>query len=117
MGLTDDDDSQRARQPASGFRVIRPAVTASVEIDEGRPVRICFSGMQGDVVAASGPWRSSGEWWQEDGWDQDEWDLAIDFGSRGSLREKGVTPWPQYGVYRIYYDAPRRSWFVRGFYD
>jgi protein ImuB len=114
--LTDDGKSQEARQPASGFRVIRPAVTASVEIDEERPVRICFSGMQGDVVAASGPWRSSGEWWQEDGWDQDEWDLAIDFGSRGGLREKSV-PWPQYGVYRIYYDAPRRSWFVRGFYD
>jgi protein ImuB len=115
--LTDDGKSQEARRPASGFRVIRPAVTASVEIDEERPVRICFSGMQGDVVAASGPWRSSGEWWQEDGWDQDEWDLAIDFGSRGGLREKGAIPWPQYGVYRIYYDAPRRNWFVRGFYD
>jgi protein ImuB len=115
--LADDGKSQAARQPASGFRVIRPAVTASVKVDEERPVRICFSGMQGDVVAASGPWRSSGEWWQEDGWDQDEWDLAIDFGSRGGLHNKSASPWPQYGVYRIYYDAPRRSWFVRGFYD
>jgi protein ImuB len=115
--LADDGKSQAARQPASGFRVIRPAVTASVKVDEERPVRICFSGMQGDVVAASGPWRSSGEWWQEDGWDQDEWDLAIDFGSRGGLRDKGASPGPQYGVFRIYYDAPRRSWFVRGFYD
>jgi hypothetical protein len=97
--------------------VIRPAVTASVEINEERPVRICFSGMQGDVVAASGPWRSSGEWWQEDGWDQDEWDLAIRFGVSGGLGEKGVSPWPQYGVFRIYYDAPRRNWFVQGFYD
>jgi protein ImuB len=115
--LTDDGKPQEARQPAPGFRVIRPAVTASVEIDEERPVRICFSGMQGDVVAASGPWRSSGEWWQEDGWDQDEWDLAIDFGSRGGLHDKSAIPWPQYGVYQIYYDAPRRNWFVRGFYD
>ena len=115
--LTGDGEPQEARQRASGFRVIRPAVTASVEIDEERPVRICFSGMQGDVVAASGPWRSSGEWWQDDGWDQDEWDLAIDFGSRGGLHDKSASPWPQYGVYRIYYDAPRRSWFVRGFYD
>jgi protein ImuB len=115
--LADDGESQEARQPASGFRVIRPAMTASVEIDEERPVRICFSGMQGDVVAASGPWRSSGEWWQEDGWDQDEWDLAIDFGSRGGLHDKSASPWPQYGVFRIYYDAPRQGWFVRGFYD
>ncbi len=117
VALTDDGDSEKARQPTSGFRVIRPAVTARVEVGKEQPICVSFAGMQGDVVAASGPWRSSGEWWQEDGWDQDEWDLAIDFGSRGGLREKGVSPWPQYGVYRIYYDAPRRSWFVRGFYD
>jgi protein ImuB len=117
VALADDGDSRESRKATAGFRVIRPAVTASVEINEERPVRICFSGMQGDVVAASGPWRSSGEWWQEDGWDQDEWDLAIRFGVSGGLGEKGVSPWPQYGVYRIYYDAPRRNWFVRGFYD
>jgi protein ImuB len=111
------EESQKARKVASGFRVIRPAVAASVEVGEERPVRVCFGGMQGDVVAASGPWRSSGEWWQEDGWDQDEWDLAIDFGVAGGLREKNASPWPQYGVYRIYCDAPRRSWFLRGFYD
>jgi protein ImuB len=115
--LADDGDPWESRKLAAGFRVLRPAVTASVEIEEERPVRICFSGMQGEVVAASGPWRSSGEWWQEDGWDQEEWDLAICFGVSGGLGEKGVSPWPQYGVYRIYYNAPRRNWFVRGFYD
>jgi protein ImuB len=117
VALAGANDSQELREAAAGFRMIRPAVPASVEINEQRPVRICFSGMQGDVVTASGPWRSSGEWWQEDGWDQDEWDLAIRFGASGGLVEKGVSPWPQYGVFRIYYDAPRRNWFVRGFYD
>jgi protein ImuB len=111
------EEPQKARRAASGFRMIRPAVAASVEVGEERPVRVSFGGMQGGVVAASGPWRSSGEWWQEDGWDQDEWDLAIDFALSGGLREKGASQWPQYGVYRIYYDVPRRSWFVRGFYD
>jgi protein ImuB len=111
------EESREVRKAAAGFRAIRPAMAASVEVGEERPVRVSFGGMQGDVVAASGPWRSSGEWWQEDGWDQDEWDLAIDFALSGGLREKGASPWPQYGVYRIYYDAPRRSWFVRGFYD
>jgi protein ImuB len=118
VALADQGDFRESRKSAAGFRVIRPAVTANVEIDEEeRPVRICFSGMQGDVVAASGPWRSSGEWWQEDGWDHEEWDLAIDFDACGSLREKNASPWPQYGVFRIYYDVPRRNWFVRGFYD
>jgi protein ImuB len=108
---------QKARQVASGFRMIRPAIAANVEVNEERPVRVSFGGMQGEVVAASGPWRSSGEWWQEDGWDQDEWDLAIDFALPGGLQEKNASWWPQYGVCRIYYDVPRRSWFVRGFYD
>jgi protein ImuB len=111
------EEPQKARKVASGFRMIRPAVAANVEVGEARPVRVSFGGMQGEVVAASGPWRSSGEWWQEDGWDQDEWDLAIDFALSGGLHEKNTSPWPQYGVYRIYYDVPRRNWFVRGFYD
>jgi protein ImuB len=115
--LSRNEKFQRARKVASGFRMLRPAIAASVEVDEEKPVRVSFSGMQGDVVAASGPWRSSGEWWQEDGWDQDEWDLAIEFGMCGIKGEKNAGSWPQGGVYRIYYDVPRRSWFVRGFYD
>jgi protein ImuB len=117
LALRDEAESREARPVASGFRVIRPPMSARVEIGDERPVRVYFSGMQGDVVAASGPWRSSGEWWQEDGWDQDEWDLAIDFGVSGGLHEKGANAWPQCGVYRIYYDALRRNWLVRGFYD
>jgi protein ImuB len=130
-----------AKISAAGFRMLRPPLAASVEIDNEnvRPLRVSFSGMRGDVIAASGPWRSSGEWWQEDGWDHDEWDLAIDFGKKAEPREKkpegifarvnmveGVnartkvgepSPWPRHGVYRIFYDLPRKSWFVRGFYD
>jgi protein ImuB len=130
-----------AKVSAAGFRALRPPLVATVEVgDEGeRPLRVGFSGMRGDVIAASGPWRSSGEWWQEDGWDFDEWDLAIDFGKRAEPREKKPddivarmhtlttagaktkipepSPWPRHGVYRIFYDLPRKSWFVRGFYD
>ncbi len=74
-----------------GFVMLRPPLVANVEVideSERRPLRVSFSGMRGDVIAASGPWRSSGEWWQEDGWDHDEWDLAIDFGKRAEPREK-----------------------------
>jgi len=101
----------------AGFRTIRPAVAVTVEVREERPVRVCLQGMHGDVVVASGPWRSSGDWWQEDAWNQDEWDLTVDFGVSHGQREHPVNSWPQYGVYRVYYDALRRSWFVRGFYD
>jgi len=99
-------DGTAGNEPSeNAFRVYRPAVAASVELQEGCPVRVSFRGMLGEVVAASGPWRSSGDWWREDAWHNDEWDLEI-------LFHPG-----QRGLYRFFYDAIRQDWFVRGMYD
>jgi protein ImuB len=124
--------------PAIAFRVFRPSVPASVELCEGRPVRVGFRGMRGDVVTASGPWRTSGDWWREDGWQQDEWDLEIRFHSsrlfagasqapgaperlginlKNEQSPKSAKALPQCGLYRFYYDSILQSWFVRGMYD
>jgi len=112
---------------AIAFRVFRPSVPASVELCEGRPVRVGFRGMRGDVVAASGPWRTSGDWWREDGWQQDEWDLEIRFyysprlpaerSYKNGQNIKSAKALPQCGLYRFYYDSIRQGWFVRGMYD
>jgi len=68
----------------AGFRVFRPAIPAKLDWQEGRPTRVAFPGLRGEVVAASGPWRTSGDWWREDRWgdgpwQHDEWDLEIRF--------------------------------------
>jgi protein ImuB len=115
--FVDAEERQQIRKTMIGFRAIRPSAPVNVELCEERPVCVCFRGMHGDVVVASGPWRGSGDWWQEDAWDQNEWDLAVDFGAAHGQRGQSVGSWPQCGVYRIYYDTLRRSWFVRGFYD
>jgi protein ImuB len=115
--LPDEGERLEFRKTMAGFRAIRPAVPVTVELREERPMRVCLRGIHGEVVAASGPWRSSGDWWQEDAWDQKEWELAIDFGSSHGPRERSMSSWPQYGVYRIYHDALRKGWFVRGLYD
>jgi protein ImuB len=101
---------------AASFRVFRPPVPASLELHEDRPVRATFQGMRGRVLAASGPWRTSGDWWRENPWQQEEWDLEIDFHSPAS-RDLSANRDPGRGVYRFYYDALRQSWFVRGIYD
>ena len=107
-----------ARASLSGFRTIRPTVAITVDVRDERPVRVYLQGMHGDVVTASGPWRSSGDWWQEDAWNHDEWDLTIDFDDSHGRRKHTMTLlWPQFGIYRVYYDVLRHSWFVRGFYD
>jgi len=74
----------RITKPANGFRFFRPEVPTRVEVREGRPSRIFFQGQRGDVVAASGPWQTSGDWWQEKPWDHQEWDVEIKFSSPAS---------------------------------
>src|SRR5487761_736490 len=106
------------RKAATAFRAVRPSLPVTVELREGYPARISFRGLRGEVVAASGPWRTSGDWWQEDPWQHDEWDLEIHFHSSPVIRrERNSARCPQRGLYRVYYDAIRRSWFVRGIFD
>ncbi len=119
----DEDLKKEIVAPRMEFRVFRPALPARVELREGCPARIDFQGMRGRVAAASGPWRSSGDWWREDGWHNDEWDLEIHFG--GAVETRAVPSEPhiapkehrQRGFYRIFFDGIRKEWFVRGTYD
>lgn len=107
IGAARADGQERLRRPATGCRIFRPRVPAAVELREGCPAKVFFRGLCGRVVTASGPWRTSGDWWRENSWHQDEWDLEIEF----HVAEGGA------GVYCVYYDSECRGWFVRGVYD
>jgi protein ImuB len=75
----------------------------------GHPASVFFHGLRGEVLAASGPWRTSGDWWGKDRWQQDEWDLEIRFAFSGRELRRGL--------YRFAYDEIGRVWLVRGVYD
>src|SRR5579864_789703 len=140
----DDCESLKdAHRTRMAFRVFRPSLQARVEMREGRLARVSFNGVRGEVVAASGPWRTSGDWWREDGWEHDEWDIDVRFGLafapqsaffsssqpvtmkrlHGELTRSDLfssnerEPPAQRRLYCIYYDSVRGSWFVRGMYD
>jgi len=58
------------RTPSSALRRFRLPVPARVHMHEGRPVRVVTDrrGVTGGaVVQAAGPWRTSGEWWNDHG--------------------------------------------------
>jgi protein ImuB len=108
--------TSRMAKPANGFRLLRPSVPARVELLDGLPVRIFCYGARGEIIAASGPWRTSGEWWQ-DPWDQAEWDVEVRFSWSTQKNKRSSNPASERRLYLIYYDLRRPGWFLRGMYD
>ena len=88
----------RRRPPA--FRCFRPPPEAEVFLRGSQPVYVTAAEMQGPVHARAGPWRICGEWWTENGWDYEEWDVEVN----GRL-------------YRICCERSTQSWYVAGVYD
>jgi protein ImuB len=111
-------ESQLAAKPLLGFRLIRPPTPIVVDLQNSCPVRLRFRDKQCRVIGISGPWSSSGEWWQETVWHHDEWDLAVQFHSNKKRNDSvDSSSEPQDAIYRIYYDALQQSWFLHGIYD
>lgn len=80
------------------LRRFRPPLPAQVHSEKGRPVYVVSDKAHGQVVDLLGPYRISGNWW-EDAWSSEEWDIQMKDG----------------GLYRI----ARRGdvWLVEGCYD
>jgi protein ImuB len=87
--------------PRLCLRRFRPPRYAQVLVVNQQPVRVTSQSLQGRVVVAKGPWRTSGEWWRQDAWNRDEWDVALETG----------------GIYRIFQEIDSGRWFVEGSYD
>ena len=111
----------KIRNPKSilGFRMFRPALRAVVQTDQGVPKQISAWDKQrsvyGRVVNLAGPWRTTGDWWRDDRWARDEWDVAIKTGSGiQSSQLDGDRP---EALYRIYRELGSGAWFVEGSYD
>jgi protein ImuB len=87
--------------PRLCLRRFRPPRYAQVLVVNHQPVRVISQSVSGRVAMAKGPWRTSGEWWKQDAWNRDEWDVALEAG----------------GVYRICQEIDSGRWFVEGSYD
>jgi hypothetical protein len=97
---------------------------------DGKPVHVVCpkrKEVQGKILWIAGPWRSSGDWWEQDGWARDEWDIAI--GSSITSRQSSVVgPRPSVvsnpasikstlALYRLVHDLLSGHWFMEGTYD
>jgi len=84
--------------------VFRPTIETSVQLQGERPHFVRLWRRHRRVLAASGPWSSSGSWWNSSAWAREEWDVLVRVPA-------GV------GLYRIYHDYIRKQWFVEGVFD
>ena len=105
---TSNRKSEIDNGPCLGFRMFRPPLRAIVEVDQGCPTQISAWSKQrsvyGKVVNLAGPWRTTGDWWRDDRWARDEWDVMLERQGQQSL-------------YRIYRELETEHWFVEGNYD
>jgi protein ImuB len=88
------------------LRRFRPPRYAQVIVVNHQPARVVSPSVNGRVVMAKGPWRTSGDWWLEGtgnagAWNRDEWDIALESGA----------------LYRLFYEAAGGRWFIEGSYD
>ena len=102
------EESQKQNEAAvTAMRIFRPPLKATVTLQEGKPARIECPGRKeicGEILWAAGPWRTSGDWWEQEGWARDEWDIALQ-------EATGIT------LYRLVRDLLRGQWRVEGNYD
>jgi protein ImuB len=91
----------------TALRIFRPPACVRVSYHNGRLSHVYSqknSHINGDVLWSAGPWRSSGDWWEEDAWVRDEWDIALQ--QPGSI-----------ALYRLTHDLVTGRWQLEGTYD
>jgi len=117
-------------RPPMAMRLFRPPLAAQVELRDGRPVRVEARSergsaargtvVRGHVTASAGPWRTSGDWWSDQPWERDEWDVEIWSVVRRPLSVAGFDQRSRVEMvhlYRIYCDLTNGRWFLEGLYD
>jgi protein ImuB len=83
------------------LRAFRPPVALDVFVQQHGLEYVRARGFGGRVVHCAGPWRLRGEWWSDDPFAREYYDVELSDG----------------GVYRIYHDLRARTWRADGMYD
>ena len=102
-----NDNAKEQMSAVIALRLFRPPLGASVTLREAKPVRMrCLEreDIAGEIVWTAGPWRSSGDWSEQEGWSREEWDIAMP-------AETGLV------LYRLVQDKLSGNWFLEGTYD
>jgi protein ImuB len=87
------------------LRRVRPSMPIRVVQRAARPAAFRDGEHRFDITAAYGPWKSSGSWWSEEGWDLEEWDVLAERGDGAFV------------ACLLEHDRARREWRLEAYYD
>jgi protein ImuB len=123
----------KASRPMSALRRFRPPQPVSVMMIADKPGTIgppralaqgdeMTRALFGEVVWCAGPWQTSGEWWNQEPWQREEWDVAITerdspFLKRSFTKHDSRSMNHRPLLYRLYRDVLCGTWFLDGEYD
>lgn len=95
----------QAESQRMALRRVRPSHPIHVALRDKKPASFRDANDRYEIAAAYGPWKTSGCWWSQDGWDAEEWDVLavkLDGETLGCL---------------LALDHLRREWRLEAFYD
>jgi protein ImuB len=130
-------ESVSSSAPVTALRMFRPPLRATVTLRDGKPGHVACpkrKEISGEILWMAGPWRSSGDWWEQDGWARDEWDIAMQLpvtsgqwsvsrsqkftaSRRSSIAGGAALEKAGWALYRLVHDLLSGKWFVEGTYD
>jgi protein ImuB len=84
--------------PTAALRRFRPALPASVLLEENKPVHLRSTEITGTTATQMGPYAASGNWWDDKSWTRREWDLHLSHGPVLRCHEHG-DGWQVDGIY------------------
>jgi protein ImuB len=97
--------AQEAGHPRMALRRVRPPHPIQLALRAMKPVAFRDGDSRFEIAAAYGPWKTSGCWWSQDGWDTEEWD-AMASSANGEA----------FGCLLVQ-DRLRNEWLLEAFYD
>ncbi len=104
-----DSHALRTAHSTAALRRFRPAVSASLLLDEDTLAHVRSAEISGKIIEQRGPYFLSGNWWDEKSWARAEWDVQLENGELVRVNESDP-PSQSYGV-------AGRTWNVDGIYD
>jgi protein ImuB len=87
------------------LRRVRPPHPIQVSLHAMKPVCFRDGDTRFEITAVYGPWRTSGCWWSQNGWDTEAWDAM-------AASANGET----FGCLLVL-DRMRNEWRLEAFYD